>query len=140
MRPAFSFIASSLILIACPLVGIAQSTPEPKPNKQTVAKSNEYPDDLVPFKDLTKKPVIKSKPEPGHTQEAKYKQFEGTGVLEVVLASSGKVTNVRVIKDLPYGLNQKIIAASRKIKFTPAEKDGHRVSVAIRVEYTYRLY
>jgi len=52
------------------------------------------------------------------------------GVLQIraVLCSTGKVTNIEIIKSMPYGINEIVIKALLKTKFKPAEKDGQAVS------------
>lgn len=91
-------------------------------------------------KDVTQKARVLSKPEPPYTEEARKNQITGTVVLQVVFASSGEVTQIRAIKPLPFGLTEKAIAAARQIKFVPAMKDGHPVSMYMHLEYAFNLY
>jgi TonB family protein len=91
-------------------------------------------------KDVTQKARILSKPEPQYTEDARKNQITGTVVLKAVLSSSGQVTSIRPVSQLPYGLTEKAIAAARMIKFTPAVKDGHTVSQWIQIEYNFNLY
>jgi outer membrane biosynthesis protein TonB len=53
---------------------------------------------------------------------------------------TGRVTNIRTVSGLPYGLTEKAINAARKIYFLPAIKDGRRVPQYIRVEYNFNIY
>ena len=91
-------------------------------------------------KDVTTKAKLISKPEPQYTEEARKNQITGTVVLKVVFASNGSVTNIRTVSGLPHGLTEKAIAAARQIKFTPATKDGHQVSMWMQLEYNFNLY
>jgi TonB family protein len=91
-------------------------------------------------RDVTTKARLLSKPEPQYTEEARKNQITGTVVLKVVFASSGQVTNIQTMRGLPYGLTEKAIAAARQIKFTPATKDGHQVSMWMQLEYNFNLY
>jgi TonB family protein len=91
-------------------------------------------------KEVTSKARLISKPEPQYTEEARKNQITGTVVLKVVFASSGQVTNIRTVSGLPYGLTEKAIAAARQIKFVPASKDGHQVSMWMQLEYNFNLY
>ena len=50
------------------------------------------------------------------------------------------VTNIRTVSGLPYGLTEKAIAAAHQIKFVPATKDGHQVSMWMQLEYNFNLY
>jgi len=91
-------------------------------------------------RDVTSKARLISKPEPQYTEDARKNQITGTVVLKVVFASSGQVTNIRKVSGLPYGLTEKAIAAARQIKFVPATKDGHNVSMWMQLEYNFNLY
>jgi TonB family protein len=95
-----------------------------------------------PFKpaEVTKKAIITSMPEPGFTEEARNNNIYGTVRLRAVLNASGAVTNITVVKGLPDGLTEKAIMAARKIKFTPAQKDGRAVSQYVTLEYTFNPY
>jgi TonB family protein len=91
-------------------------------------------------KDVTTKARLISKPEPQYTEDARKNQVTGTVVLKVVFASNGSVTNIRTVSGLPYGLTERAIAAARQIKFVPATKDGHQVSMWMQLEYNFNLY
>lgn len=91
-------------------------------------------------KDVTTKARLLSKPEPQYTEDARKNQITGTVVLKVVFASNGSVTNIRTVSGLPYGLTERAIAAARNIKFVPATKDGHQVSMWMQLEYNFNLY
>ena len=80
------------------------------------------------------------KPEPQYTEEARRNQITGTVVLRVVFASSGEVVQIRALRQLPFGLTERAIAAARQIKFAPAMKSGHPVSVHMQLEYNFNLY
>lgn len=81
-----------------------------------------------------------SKPEPQYTEEARRNQIEGTVMLRVVFSSSGEVVQIRAVRTLPFGLTERAIAAARQIKFVPAVKGGHPVSVYMQLEYNFNLY
>jgi TonB family protein len=91
-------------------------------------------------KDVTTKARLISKPEPQYTEDARKNQITGTVVLKCVFSSGGQVTNISVRSGLPYGLTEKAIAAARQIKFVPATKDGHQVSMWMQLEYNFNLY
>src|SRR6201991_4814973 len=91
-------------------------------------------------KDVTSKARLISKPEPQYTEDARKNQIVGTVVLKVVFASNGTVTNIRTVSGLPYGLTERAITAARQIKFSPATKDGHPVSMWMQLEYNFNLY
>jgi TonB family protein len=91
-------------------------------------------------KDVTTKARLISKPEPQYTEDARKNQITGTVVLKVVFSSNGSVQNIRTVSGLPYGLTERAIAAARQIKFVPATKDGHQVSMWMQLEYNFNLY
>jgi TonB family protein len=91
-------------------------------------------------KDVTTKARLISKPEPQYTEEARKNQITGTVVLKCVFSSGGQVTQIRTVSGLPHGLTERAIAAARQIKFVPATKDGHQVSMWMQLEYNFNLY
>jgi TonB family protein len=91
-------------------------------------------------KEVSSKAKVLSKPEPQYTEEARKNQVTGTVVLRAVFTSSGQVTGIKAVSGLPYGLTERAIAAARQIKFVPATKDGHQVSMYIQLEYNFNLY
>lgn len=91
-------------------------------------------------KEVTSKARLISKPEPQYTEEARKNQITGTVVLKCVFSSNGTVSNIRTVSGLPYGLTERAIAAARQIKFVPATKDGHQVSMWMQLEYNFNLY
>jgi len=97
-------------------------------------------DRIFTGKDVTSKARLISKPEPQYTEDARKNQITGTVVLKVVFASNGTVTNIRTVSGLPFGLTERAIAAARQIKFSPATKDGHPVSMWMQLEYNFNLY
>jgi TonB family protein len=91
-------------------------------------------------KEVSTKAKVLSKPEPQYTEEARKNQVTGTVVLRAVFTSGGQVTGIKAVSGLPYGLTERAIAAARQIKFVPATKDGHQVSMYIQLEYNFNLY
>lgn len=91
-------------------------------------------------REVTSKARLLSKPEPQYTEDARKNQITGTVVLKVVFSSNGQVTNIRTVSGLPYGLTERAIAAARQIRFVPATKDGHQVSMWMQLEYNFNLY
>lgn len=88
---------------------------------------------------LTTKVRFLSKPAPPYTAAARDAGIEGTVVLQALFAADGKVKHILAIRSLPKGLTAKAIDAARQIKFIPATKDGHPVSMFYRIEYNFDL-
>ena len=95
-----------------------------------------------PFRqnEVTRKAIITFKPEPGFTENAR--KFGVTGVvrLRAILAATGEVTGITVVKWLPHGLTEKAVAAAKQMRFTPAQKDDHAVSQYVVLEYNFNIY
>jgi TonB family protein len=83
--------------------------------------------------------ILLSKVEPTYTQEARAAKIEGAVVLYVEVAPDGVPQNIRVLRGLDPGLDQKAIEAVSKWRFQPAMKDGKPVTVAAQVEVNFRL-
>jgi len=90
--------------------------------------------------EVTRRAQIIAKPEPLYTEEARKNQVTGTVRLRLVLSASGQVTGITPLTKLPDGLTEKAIEAARKINFTPAEKDGRKVSQYVTIEYNFNIY
>lgn len=88
-------------------------------------------------KEVDKKPVVKSKPQPEYTAAAKLHRIEGTVVLRCIFASTGETKHFFVISGLPDGLTDTSIAAAKKIKFKPAMKDGKPVTIWMELQYNF---
>lgn len=91
-------------------------------------------------KEVDTKARLISKPEPSYSDEAKQRAIVGTVVLKAIFSSSGKVTNIRVVQGLPFGLTERAIAAARQIRFVPATKEGKFVSMWMQLEYNFNLF
>jgi len=84
-------------------------------------------------------PVPLYKPEPEYSEEARKAKYQGTVVLYIEVDTAGKARNLRVVRSLGLGLDEKAIEAVEKWKFRPGYKDGKPVVVAATVEVNFRL-
>lgn len=90
--------------------------------------------------DVSTRARVISKPEPQYAEQARRDGIVGTVVLRVVFSSSGDVTNINTVQKLGGGLTEKAIAAARQIRFLPATRNGHPVSMYMQLEYNFNLY
>jgi len=95
---------------------------------------------ILTAKEVTQKARVTSKPEPMYSEEARKAGVTGTVVLRGVFSAEGEVKHVMISRALGYGLTTQAIRAARKIRFTPAMKDGIPVSMHIQLEYNFNLY
>src|SRR6266480_1413941 len=91
-------------------------------------------------KEVTSKARVLEKPEPTYTEAARKNQITGTVVLRAIFSSNGQVTNIHAVSGLSDGLTERAIAAAKQIRFVPATKDGHPVSMWMQLEYNFNLY
>lgn len=84
-------------------------------------------------------PVPLYKPEPEYSEEARKAKYQGTVVLYVEVDATGKPRNLKVVRSLGLGLDEKAIEAVEKWKFRPGYKDGKPVTVAATIEVNFRL-
>ncbi len=91
-------------------------------------------------KEVSRRAVIITKPEPGFTEEARKNGVMGTVKLRLALRADGTVSDVSVIKGLPDGLTERAIQAAKRIQFIPAQRDGRNVSQWVSVEYNFNIY
>jgi TonB family protein len=86
-------------------------------------------------------PIPIYKPEPAYSEEARKAKYQGTVVLWIVVDAQGNVnSDVRVVKPLGLGLDEKAIQAVQTWKFKPALRNGVPVPVRVIVEVSFRLF
>ncbi|MCS7023826.1 MAG: energy transducer TonB [Bryobacteraceae bacterium] len=84
-------------------------------------------------------PTLVYKVEPEYSEEARKAKFQGTVVLYVVVDEKGFPRDLRVLRPLGLGLDEKAIEAVSKWRFRPGYKDGKPVPVAATIEVNFRL-
>ena len=127
-RILLSVPAFFMITLLPNAAGIAQQTGQVPEDEKC-----EYP--IFKGKEVDKKLRILGKPEPDFSAQERREHFHEKIVLTTVFCGSGEVTKIKVKSGLSDRLNAKAIEAARKIRFTPGEKDGKKVSQWLIVEY-----
>ena len=84
-------------------------------------------------------PQVLYQVEPEYSEEARKAKFQGTVVLQLVVDVTGKAVEIKILRPLGLGLDQKAIEAVEKWKFKPGMKDGKPVPVYASVEVNFRL-
>lgn len=79
-------------------------------------------------------------PDPEYSEEARQAKFQGNVVLSVIVDPTGRVRDIRVVRSVGLGLDEKAKDAVEKWRFTPGMRDGHAVAVQVNVEVNFRLY
>jgi TonB family protein len=78
-------------------------------------------------------------PEPEFTDAARAAAFQGKVGMTLVVDSTGRVKNVRLIHPLGMGLDENAVNTVSTWRFTPATRDGKPVAVALYVEVDFHL-
>ncbi len=84
-------------------------------------------------------PRLLQKVEPEYSEEARKAKYQGTVMLAVEVWEDGMAHNIRVLRSLGLGLDEKAVEAVRKWKFSPGKKDGKPVRVAAQIQVSFRL-
>src|SRR5271155_1582007 len=84
-------------------------------------------------------PSILYKVEPEYSEEARKAKFQGTVLLYVVVDEKGNPRDIKILRPLGLGLDQKAVEAVEKWKFSPGQKDGKPVPVQAQIEVNFRL-
>jgi len=85
-------------------------------------------------------PKVIYAPSPGYSKEARKVKRDGKVVLWLVVGPDGKPRDIRVVRSLGLGLDEKAIEAVKNWRFEPALKDGKPVAVQVNIEVNFHLY
>jgi len=83
--------------------------------------------------DVNAKVVAKPEPKFSSADRERYRGYVIT--LRAILCGSGKVTDVTVTQGITRDMDSAAIDAAHLIEFTPAEKDGQKVSRPVTLKY-----
>ena len=84
-------------------------------------------------------PVPVFRPEPEYSEEARKAKWQGAVLLQLVVDENGVPQDIKVVRSLGLGLDQKAIEAVQKWRFKPGLKDGKPVPVSANIEVNFRL-
>jgi TonB family protein len=85
-------------------------------------------------------PVAIFHPEPEYSEEARNLDYQGTVLCSAVVGSDGTVREIKILKPLGKGLDEKAIEVIRKWRFKPALKDGIPVAARVTIEVAFNLW
>jgi protein TonB len=83
--------------------------------------------------------VIEPRTQPNYTEVARKARIAGIVIIEAVIDRNGNVTDARVIKGLPMGLDEEALRAIRSWKFKPGTLNGQPVPVYYNLTVNFRL-
>lgn len=74
-----------------------------------------------------------------YTEEARQRGLSGEVVLEIVVRRDGSVGDVKILRGMAAGLNERAVQAVRQWRFAPATRLGQPVDVIVEVAVEFRL-
>ena len=78
-------------------------------------------------------------PQPQYTEIARKARIQGVVIVQAIVNKTGDVTNVKVLKGLPMGLEEEAVKAIKRWKFEPATLNGKPVDVYYNLTVNFRL-
>ena len=77
---------------------------------------------------------------PDYTEEARKKKITGNVQVRVIVDQQGRPQDIRVVRGLGSGLDEKAVEAVRQYKFRPAKKNGVPVPVQLYIEVNFQIF
>jgi protein TonB len=84
-------------------------------------------------------PRLLSEVKPDYTDEARRNRIQGEVVLEIVVRRDGSVSDVKILRRLGAGLDERAVLAVRAWRFAPATRYGSPVDVLVEVAVEFKL-
>jgi periplasmic protein TonB len=86
-------------------------------------------------------PICNICPYPIYTDEARKVKIQGTVTLRVLVGTDGRAAQIRVVRGVGYGLEERAVQTVQGWKFTPARDAAQRlVPVWVTIEAVFRLF
>lgn len=78
-------------------------------------------------------------PQPQYTEIARKARIQGVVIVQAIIDKEGNVTNIKVLKGLPMGLEEAAVDAMKQWKFKPATLNGRPVTVYYNLTVNFKL-
>ncbi len=85
------------------------------------------------------RPTFLSGPQPRYTETARKAGVQGVVILEAIIDEQGRVTNLKVLKGLPMGLDQSAVEAVSQWRYQPATLEKRAVKVIFTLTVNFQL-
>jgi periplasmic protein TonB len=95
--------------------------------------------EIVRFDGTMTRPAQLSGRQPRYTEVARRAGVQGTVILEAVIDKKGRVSNVRVLKGLPMGLDAEAVSAVQEWRFEPARIGSQPVAVYYTLTVNFQI-
>jgi periplasmic protein TonB len=95
----------------------------------------------LPYANGVSMPICNVCPYPVYTDEARQVKMQGTVTLRVLVGADGKAAEIRVMRGVGYGLEERAVQTVRGWKFRPARDASQRALAAwVTIEVVFRLF
>jgi TonB family protein len=84
-------------------------------------------------------PRLSKKAEPQYSDEARRAGLEGNVVLRVGVGVDGRTRDIKVVRGIGMGLDEKAVEAVSDWQFHPATKNGEPMEVQAQIDVNFRL-
>ncbi|HLX45714.1 MAG TPA: energy transducer TonB [Bryobacteraceae bacterium] len=84
-------------------------------------------------------PAVIHKVNPEYTKEALVAKLQGTVVLSAVVDIDGNPTEIKIVRQLGKGLDEKAVECLRQWRFKPATSHGDPIPMNVIIEVDFRL-
>jgi len=106
------------------------------PTEQSIRLANEA---AVPNVSITL-PTLVRFTRASYTDEARRREIEGVVTVQAEFDINGGFKILRIVKGLGYGLDENALAALKYWRFTPAYRNGARVSVIAHIDVMFTVF
>ena len=97
--------------------------------------------DSGPYANVVSLPKCAYCPDPQYTDEAREARLQGAVTLLVLVSADGRASQIRIVRGIGLGLDDRAAQAIRAWKFIPARDAAHRAIPAwVTVEAVFRLF
>jgi len=79
-------------------------------------------------------------PDPQYSDQARTAKFQGSVLLWMIVGEDGLPKDIRIVRSVGLGLDERAMETVKTWRFDPGRKDGHPVATQINVEVSFRLY
>ncbi|MEN3330208.1 MAG: protein O-GlcNAc transferase [Acidobacteriota bacterium] len=112
-----------------PAPPVQTPSPEASPPASGNGADEECPSPIYRASGVTQMALMKDPLQVSYTDDATQNKVEGKIVLQFVVCSNGRVSDISIDEQLPFGLTERAVAAIRKARYQPALLGTQPVSV-----------
>ena len=97
------------------------------------------PNDPLKLGHTDKPPAITHTVVAEFSDQARRERFGGVVLISMIVNEEGMPTDVKVVRSIGHGLDEKALEAARQYRFTPAQRDGKPIAARITMEISFRI-